>query len=49
MKYNCDIQALAPLPSGPLPTEQELGDLVRRQRRRQMQAVVNWLHGLLQR
>ncbi len=47
MTFNRDIQALAPLPSGPLPTERELGDVVRKQRQRQMQTVFDWLQRLL--
>ena len=36
MTYNTDIHAFAPIPSGALPTEQELSQLVARGRKRQI-------------
>lgn len=39
MAYNNDIHALAPLPSGALPTEAELRRIAARSRRRQVDAI----------
>lgn len=46
MPYNRDIQNQAPLPSGPLPTDQELGELIKRGRQRQAQAILRLLRHL---
>lgn len=49
MPYNHDIHNLAPLPSGPLPTEQELNELNRRCRQRQAETVFRFLRRLFRR
>ena len=41
MAYNHDINAIAPLPSGALPTDSEVRRMVHRSRRQQVDTVLN--------
>ena len=43
MAYNNDIHAIAPFPSGALPTDREILRMVRRSRKQQVDSVVNSL------
>lgn len=43
MAYNTEIRSFAPLPSGPLPTEEELRRLAMRKRREHMATLMNSL------
>ena len=49
MTYNQDIKTVAPLPTGALPTDDEIMALIRRGRQKQSAAVVELLRKVFRR
>ena len=48
MAYNRDIRSFAPLPSGALPTAEEIDSLTRRARRAQSEGFISGLRKVFQ-